>query len=80
MLNEPAILTVKSLTEATLIVFDAMPAGDFFYGNELAEAACKINSELDKKYVDTFLRMLRRHRHDKYTLYDRNRSLYRKNP
>jgi len=69
---------INSISTAVKFVIDNYPIGHEFYGNELKEAAVKIYPDSQYAYVDTFLKMARRHRRDSYICIDRNNSLYKR--
>jgi len=59
-------------------VIDGYPIGFEFYGNELKDDVVRIYPESQYAYVDTILKMARRHRRDSYICIDRNNSLYKR--
>jgi hypothetical protein len=69
---------VNSISDAVKIVIDEYPVGYQFYGNEFKDDCVKLYPESKNSYVDTFLKMARRHRRASYVSIDRNNSLYEK--
>jgi len=67
---------IKSMSHAVKVVIDSYPLGHKFYGNELHEDVVEIYPEAKRMYVDTILKMARRHRRDSYKCVDQNNSLY----
>jgi len=67
-----------TISEVVKRVIDAYPIGHEFYGNELKDDVVKLYPESQYAYVDTFLKMARRHRRDSYISIDRNNSLYKR--
>jgi hypothetical protein len=72
-MNEP-----ETMSAAVCEIIDGYPAGHQFYGNELKDDVVKIHPESQHQYVDTILRMARRHRRSAFRIVDRNNSLYEK--
>jgi hypothetical protein len=71
-------IRVNSISDAVKIVIDEYPAGYQFYGNEFKNDCVKLFPKSKDSYVDTFLKMARRHRRASYISIDRNNSLYEK--
>jgi len=71
-------MAVKSISDAVKVVIDSYPIGHEFYGNELKNDAVSLYPKSAYAYVDTFLKMARRHRRDSYICIDRNNSLYKR--
>jgi hypothetical protein len=67
-----------SLSTAVIKIIDEYPVGYQFHGNELRDDVVRIYPESQYSYVDTFLRMARRHRRDSFRVVDQNNSLYEK--
>ena len=67
-----------SMSAAVKQVIDDYPIDHHFYGNELKEDVVKIYPEAQHCYVDTVLRMARRHRRFSFCVVDQNNSLYKK--
>jgi hypothetical protein len=69
---------IASMTAAMKAIIDQYPKGHQFFGNELKQDIVRIYPNAREMYVDTILRMARRHRRDVFRIKDRNRSLYEK--
>jgi len=69
---------LSSISATIKTVIDSYPLGHTFYGNELKDDVVRIYPESQYAYVDTFLKMARRHRRDSYICIDRNNSLYKR--
>ena len=69
---------LNSMSDAVKVVIDNYPVGHEFYGNELKDDVVRIYPEAEHCYVDTVLKMARRHRRESYISIDRNNSLYKK--
>jgi len=69
---------IDTISAAVKAVIDSYPDGHEFYGNEFKDDCVKLVPEAKDSYVDTFLKMARRHRRASYISIDRNNSLYRK--
>lgn len=69
---------LDSISAAVKVVIDNYPLGYEFYGNQLKDDCVLLYPESQYAYVDTFLKMARRHRRDSYISIDRNNSLYRR--
>jgi hypothetical protein len=67
-----------TISAAVKFVMDEYPVGYEFYGNEFKDDCVKLVAEAKDSYVDTFLKMARRHRRDSYISIDRNNSLYKR--
>ena len=68
----------ETMSAAVKAVIDSYPAGHRFYGNQLKDDVVNIHPESEFQYVDTILRMARRHRRHTFRVVDRNNSLYEK--
>jgi hypothetical protein len=68
------------MSDAVIEVIDRYPVGHQFHGNELKDDVVRIYPESQHQYVDTILRMARRHRRGAFRVVDRNNSLYEKMP
>jgi hypothetical protein len=68
----------ESMSLAVMIVIDGYPAGYRFYGNQLKDDVVRIHPDSKDQYVDTILRMARRHRRGAFRVVNRNNSLYEK--
>jgi hypothetical protein len=66
------------MSEAVKIVIDRYPKGHQFFGNELKDDVVRIFPDAAYCYVDTVLRMARRHRRGIFVSVNHNRSLYEK--
>jgi hypothetical protein len=71
---------LESMSAAVIEVIDGYPVGHQFHGNELKDDVVRIYPESQHQYVDTILRMARRHRRGAFRVVDRNNSLYEKIP
>ena len=69
---------LQSLSAAVIEVLDRYPVGYRFHGNELKNDVVRLYPESKDSYVDTFLRMARRHRRGFFRVVNRNNSLYEK--
>ena len=69
---------IGTMSEAVQVVIDKYPKGHQFFGNELKKECVKILPEARCAYVDSFLRMARRHRRGSFRVVNKNRSLYEK--
>jgi hypothetical protein len=69
---------ITSISAAVKKVIDGYPDGYQFHGNELKDDAVRIYPKSQYSYVDTFLRMARRHRRYAFCVVDQNNSLYKK--
>jgi hypothetical protein len=67
---------ISSMSEAVRVVIDSYPQGHRFYGNQLHDDVAAIFPDARTMYVDTVMRMMRRHCAYLYKNVDRNRSLY----
>ena len=67
---------LKTMSNAVMEVIDNYPIGHQFYGNQLKDDVVRIFPESKDDYVDSMLRMMRRHRSDAYRTVNHNRSLY----
>jgi hypothetical protein len=74
-MNEP-----ETMSAAVCEIIDRYPVGHQFHGNELRDDVVRIYPESQHQYVDTILRMARRHRRGAFRVVDRNNSLYEKVP
>ena len=70
------MIVIDSISDAVKVVMDDYPVGHQFYGNEYKDDCVKLYPESKDCYVDTFLKMARRHRRDSYICIERNNSLY----
>jgi len=69
---------INTISAAVKEVIDNYPIGHEFYGNEFKDDCVKLVPEAMESYVDTFLKMARRHRRDSYISIDHNNSLYKR--
>ena len=69
---------ISTITAAVKAVIDSYAIGHEFYGNQLKDDCLKLIPEFAEAYVDTFLKMARRHRRDSYIAIDHNNSLYKR--
>jgi len=69
---------ISTITDAVKKVIDSYAVGHLFYGNELKDDCIKLVPQYQNAYVDTFLKMARRHRRDSFISIDRNNSLYKR--
>ena len=69
---------LSSISAAVMYTIDNYSLNHEFYGNELKDDCVKLYPESQYAYVDTFLKMARRHRRDSYICIDRNNSLYKR--
>jgi hypothetical protein len=69
---------IPSMSAAVRDVIDSYPDGYMFHGNELHDDVARVYPEATHQYVDTVLRMMRRHRRDNVVVVDQNNSLYKK--
>jgi hypothetical protein len=69
---------LSSMSAAVKIVIDGYPLNHEFFGNELKDDVVRVYPEAVNMYVDTVLKMARRHRRDSYISIDRNNSLYKR--
>lgn len=69
---------IASMTDAVRKVISLTPCGTLFYGNDLKSAVVRIYPDADDMYVDTIMRMMRRHCRGHVRCVDRNKSLYEK--
>ena len=69
---------LKTMSAAVKVVLDGYKIGHQFYGNQLKDDVVRIFPEAEKCYVDTVLRMARRHRRLSFRVVDQNNSLYEK--
>ena len=60
-----------TLKKVVLMVFDSMPVGAEFYANQLKEKAAELFPEAGRKYENSILMVLRRHRREFYHSADR---------
>lgn len=67
---------LESMSEAVRFVINSALPGIPFYGNDLKKAVVSIYPEAKDMYVDTIMRMMRRHCRGKVICVDRNKSLY----
>ena len=70
--------SLSTISAAVKLIIDEYPSGHQFFGNQLKDDCIKIIPEEKDAYVETFLRMMRRHRHFSYRVVDQNNSLYEK--
>jgi hypothetical protein len=66
------------MSEAVQVVIDGYPAGHQFHGNALRDDVVQIFPDAKDMYVDTILRMGRRHRRTAFRTINQNDSLYEK--
>lgn len=64
-----------SMTKAVLAAFDTLPVGAVFYANEIRAKASELFPETAKKYENSILMVLRRHRREFYHSADRRGKL-----
>ena len=69
---------IKTMSDAVKIVIDGYAIGHIFHGNELKNDVVKIYPKSQHQYVDTILRMARRHCRESFRTVDHNKSLYEK--
>jgi hypothetical protein len=69
---------IDSMSAAVCQVIDEYPAEHEFYGNQLKDDVVQIYPKAVNMYVDTVLKMARRHRRQSYVCIARNDSLYKK--
>lgn len=68
-------ITVRSIV---CEVFDRLPVNQDFNGIELKKWCVRIEPSFRAKYDETFLRLLRMYRREKFICIDRAKSKYRK--
>lgn len=64
-----------TLKKAVLDAFDALPVGSEFYANQLRHKAAMVYPEAERRYENTILMVLRRHRREFYHCADRSGKL-----
>jgi len=64
-----------TLTKAVLWAFDLLPVGAEFYANQLRNKAAEIFPEAARKYENSILMVLRRHRREYYHYANRSGKL-----
>ena len=69
---------ISTITAAVKAVIDAYAIGHEFYGNELKDDCVELVPQYKDAYVDTFLKMMRRHRRDSCIAINHNNSLYKR--
>ena len=69
---------LESMSQAVMVVIDKYPEGFQFHGNQLHKDVVRIYPEARMMYVDTVLRMARRHRRGMFQPVNRIKSLYEK--
>ena len=67
---------LQTITEAVIQVIDRYPVGHQFHGNQLKNDAVRLCPSARFAYVDSFLRMARRHRRAAFRPINHNKSLY----
>jgi hypothetical protein len=70
--------TIKSMTDAVIVVLDSYPKGHQFHGNQLHDDVAVLFPKARNMYTDTLMRMMRRHCSAQYKTVDQNKSLYEK--
>jgi hypothetical protein len=70
--------TIKSMTDAVIVVLDSYPTGHQFHGNQLHDDVAVLFPDARRMYTDTVMRMMRRHCSVQYKTVDQNKSLYEK--
>jgi hypothetical protein len=68
--------TIKSMTDAVVVVIDSYSRGHQFHGNELHNDVALVFPKARNMYTDTVMRMMRRHCSTQYKTVDQNKSLY----
>jgi hypothetical protein len=71
-------MTIQSMTDAVKYVIANYAKGHQFHGNELHDDVTAIFPEARRMYVDTLMRMMRRHCWNEYRTVNQNKSLYEK--
>lgn len=66
-----SIMETMTLKKAVLTVFDSLPVGSEFYANELRAKAAELFPEAGRKYENSILMVIRRHRREFYHYADR---------
>ena len=66
-----SIMETMTLKKAVLTVFDSLPVGAEFYANELRAKAAELFPEAGRKYENSILMVIRRHRREFYHYADR---------
>jgi hypothetical protein len=66
------------MTDAVIVVLTSYPKGHQFHGNQLHDDVAHIYPDARNMYVDTLMRMMRRHCSSLYKTVNHNRSLYEK--
>lgn len=69
---------LRTITAAVIAVVSRYPDGYRYHGNELKEDCVRLCPEEKDSYVESFLRMMRRHCRHSYRVVDQNNSLYEK--
>lgn len=67
---------ITSMTKAVVRVFETMPKGTRFHGQELHDMVARIYPRAERMYVDTVLRAMRKKCHYLYKTVSINKSLY----
>jgi hypothetical protein len=70
--------TIKTMTDAVIVVLGSYSKGHQFHGNELHDDVTVLFPKARNMYVDTVMRMMRRHCSAQYKTVDQNNSLYEK--
>ena len=63
------------MKKAVLLAFDSLPVGAEFYANQLRNKAAEIFPEAARKYENSILMVLRRHRREYYHYANRSGKL-----
>jgi len=66
-----SLMEKMTLKKAVLMVFDSLPVGAEFYANQIRSRATEIFPEAGRKYENSILMVLRRHRREFYHCADR---------
>ena len=64
-----------TLKKAVLTAFDTLPVGAEFYANQLRAKAAEVFPDAGRKYENSILMVLRRHRREFYHYADRSGKL-----
>lgn len=69
-------LEINTLKGAVIYVMNSMEIGERFYGNAFQKSVALYYPKAKNCYVDTVLRVARRHCRDMFRVVDRAKSLY----
>lgn len=72
---EVAVMEQMTLKKAVLMAFDSLPVGAEFYANQLRNKAAEVFPEAARKYENSILMVLRRHRREFYHYANRSGKL-----